>query len=659
MYNLVVFINKSRGVFMQDNEKDLLEVPEENSQVNENEQKSQEKELSTENQQDGYEVKLENNDNWKFDAEAPMIDDNLFVDNEKFVIDKNDFKKQVRETEKAKEKYKAKSDSVDNDNQIVINKDSLKIIPVAVVTILVLIALVVLGVRYYTVPNNKEGELMNPPAVAATIDGTNVSIGMYNYYYSSVVSYYEQYAAYGYFDLDTSKSYDKQFTTDSEGNQITWADFFKNEALREIKLNLVYYTKGLEEGITLTKAQQDVIDEQIESMKASASDSSVSLDQYISENFGEFCSESTVRLMLEQYYVAMNYKGQFSIDYKPSEEEIDSYYDEHKNDYYQISFSYIATEYDSTDDESKKESQAVIDEYMEKITDRNSIIALVPTVYADYIQTDTESAMANDSTLTEDEAREQAIATYEQNIDATITGAESPFGDKITQWLFSDDTKVGSKNYYIDEESGYAYVILKTENAELDESDTYSVRHILICPESDEETTDTSEEVTYTDEQWKEAENTANEILEKFNSGDKSEYSFAVLAEENSEDTASTSSGSNGLFGGLYEGVTKGEMVSEFENWALDSSREYGDTGIVKSEYGYHIMYFVSIAPKYKVQLISDIKSEQLNELMDNSEVNLHDSTVNKAIEKYNDAKAEEASQDESSADTSSDTVVD
>ena len=34
-------------------------------------------------------------------------------------------------------------------------------------------------------------------------------------------------------------------------------------------------------------------------------------------------------------------------------------------------------------------------------------------------------------------------------------------------------------------------------------------------------------------------------------------------------------------------------MVDAFENWCFDASRATGDTGIVETEYGYHVMYFV------------------------------------------------------------------
>jgi hypothetical protein len=34
-------------------------------------------------------------------------------------------------------------------------------------------------------------------------------------------------------------------------------------------------------------------------------------------------------------------------------------------------------------------------------------------------------------------------------------------------------------------------------------------------------------------------------------------------------------------------------MVDEFDNWIFDESRNVGDAEIIRTPYGYHIMYFV------------------------------------------------------------------
>ena len=104
-----------------------------------------------------------------------------------------------------------------------------------------------------------------------------------------------------------------------------------------------------------------------------------------------------------------------------------------------------------------------------------------------------------------------------------------------------------------------------------------SARHILISPEDPD-----------SEEDWKEAEKKAQEILDTYLAGDKTSESFAKLATENTMDPGSASTG------GLYEDIAQGQMVPEFDQWCFDAARVNGDTGIVKTTYGYHIMYFVS-----------------------------------------------------------------
>lgn len=575
-------------------------------------------------------VKYETSDNWEFDAKAPTLDENLVMENQDYSIS----------FDKVSEPKPTQVLDNSNDNKIVINKEPLKFIPLAVFLAAVIAVVATFGVRYYTVPNGKEGKYMNPASVVATVDGQKISIGMYDYYYASIVSYYEQYASYGYYSLDTTKDYSKQYTTDDDGNKISWQKFFETEALKEVEQITTYYSKALEEGVTLTSAQKKTIDKQISTLKDSASQNDVSLDQYIKANFGTYCSEDTIRLMLEQYYLSANYKGKFKCETKVTDNDVDKYYNDHKNDYKKIEFYYIASPYDATDDNSKNESIKTAEKIMAKMKDKKSVIALVPEVYSSYIDSQVKSSMEQDSTLTEKKAREEAVKSYESNVVTTVSGSDSPFDDKMNTWLFSDDTKVGSKKYYIDESAGYIYIVLKTSKASVEEDETYTVRHILVAPESgSNSSSSTSEKTEYTDEQWAAAKKKADSILAKFNKTDKSEYEFAKLAEQYSTDSASTSSGSNDSFGGLYESVTLGQMVPDFEKWSIDDSRKYGDTGIVKSDYGYHIMFFINDCPEYQSKIIAQIKSDRLSNMIDKAEVKVHENAIKKAVDKEKAAK--------------------
>ena len=111
------------------------------------------------------------------------------------------------------------------------------------------------------------------------------------------------------------------------------------------------------------------------------------------------------------------------------------------------------------------------------------------------------------------------------------------------------------------------------------------VRHILITPETSG--TDADGNAISTDEDWAAAEVKAQEVLDEWLNGEKTEESFAGMAAHHSQDPGSSGNG------GLYENVYVGRMVPEFENWCFDASRQIGDYGIVKTDYGYHIMYYV------------------------------------------------------------------
>ena len=111
-----------------------------------------------------------------------------------------------------------------------------------------------------------------------------------------------------------------------------------------------------------------------------------------------------------------------------------------------------------------------------------------------------------------------------------------------------------------------------------------NARHILVSFEGG--TTDENGTTTYSDEEKAAAKASAEELLALWKNGDANEESFAALANEKSTDPGSNTNG------GLYEDIFPGQMVESFDNWCYDASRKVGDTGIVETSYGYHVMYF-------------------------------------------------------------------
>ena len=134
-----------------------------------------------------------------------------------------------------------------------------------------------------------------------------------------------------------------------------------------------------------------------------------------------------------------------------------------------------------------------------------------------------------------------------------------------------------------------------------------AVRHILIQPEG--VTADENGQIVYTEEEWAAAYAEAERILEEWKSGDATEESFGALANTYSGDGGSNNNG------GLYQDVNiDASYVEEFRAWAVDENRRPGDTGIVKTQFGYHIMYFISGEDYFSYVVGQQLVAERIQE---------------------------------------------
>lgn len=134
------------------------------------------------------------------------------------------------------------------------------------------------------------------------------------------------------------------------------------------------------------------------------------------------------------------------------------------------------------------------------------------------------------------------------------------------------------------------------------------VRHVLFVPEGGE--TDENGATTYSEEEWAACEAKAQAALDDWAKGDATEKTFGDMAMALSQDPGSQSNG------GLYEGVQQGQMVEAFDAWCFDETREPGHSGMVKTNYGYHLMYFVDSTPIWENYARQDYVAEQVNAMM-------------------------------------------
>ena len=169
--------------------------------------------------------------------------------------------------------------------------------------------------------------------------------------------------------------------------------------------------------------------------------------------------------------------------------------------------------------------------------------------------------------------------TSTENTSRLYTAIDSD----VAQWLAGDRkegdlTAIPKKTEKDGAQVIESYTIVWFVSRNDNNAPTSTVRHILVKVDE-----------SATAEEKAAALAKAEDILKQWKSGEATEDSFALLATEMSKDTGSASTG------GLIADINPGSSyVKPFLNWSVDTSRKVGDTGIVETDYGYHVMYFCS-----------------------------------------------------------------
>lgn len=187
-----------------------------------------------------------------------------------------------------------------------------------------------------------------------------------------------------------------------------------------------------------------------------------------------------------------------------------------------------------------------------------------------------------------------------------------------------------SLGYYIEitEEEVEAY-FAERENAYAEAGITRSsgkyvdIRQILLVPEESASEADSDGEttgpvviaadgtVTCSDASWEACRESAEDMLAKWQSAKPAtEATFADLANKNSDDPGSA------INGGAYLQLRKGQLMQQLDEWCFDDSRQPGDTTIIRSDYGYHILYFAGSTDIWYAEAEDDLISERQSGLI-------------------------------------------
>lgn len=435
-------------------------------------------------------------------------------------------------------------------------------------------------------------------ATAATIDGEDYKVSEVAFYYQNTRSGFltpETYQILGMLGVNMNIPLDNQEINENAATYVgaepgqTWKEFFVNETVKQMASIQAVLKVAEEEGFVYPDSVQADYDQSMESLKASAAASNASVDQYLQARISRTMTEKVYSEQLMRMLKYSAYMNAYMDSLTYTDTELTNAYQADTNSYDKVHYEIInisaapeqTTDADGNPVEPTEEDAAAAKAAAKAVADEML------------------ASWKNGSKL-ETLADGNEKASYSDNEKATYSA-----GSPVSEWLFDSARKAGDATVL---ENGSSYALVVFRNRFRENDNTIDVRHILIRPEAG---TLQSSDDGYAEEQAQlkaDAKVKAEEILNQWKSGEATEESFAQLAKENSTD-------GNASVGGIYEQVYQGMMVAPFDEWCFDSARKAGDTGIVETDFGYHVMYFVGTdIPKWKADVTNTLKNADFNE---------------------------------------------
>lgn len=425
-------------------------------------------------------------------------------------------------------------------------------------------------------------------------DSHSVKVSTYNYYFAMVYNNLQQtassYKQYGInlddvnMNVDFDQKLSKQTRTTDDGTQ-TWLEYVQEQVMDQIKSNYMWYYEALKANDgkepKITEDQQKEIDEAIDSYKTTATSYGLTVSAYLQYAMGKGVTENVFRKEAKISYIATNYQEEYS-DELASKEYTDDELNAYKKDNLASLQSVDVKMFEcDTEDEAKAFKKALkadgsnfaalASKYSSDSFDKAANKNAVETTYVGMTRGTLESS-SNFAIGT--------VAKHEHSEDEKEDAHSYPGLD----WLYSKSRKAGD----IKQDSTTVVYVVKP--VYLSTVHPVTIRHILVAPVSAKDTEDSESTTAAKDctaAEWKTAYKKAQSILKDYKAGKKTADSFGALAKENSTD-------GNANDGGIYENVVPNQMVPTFNAWCFDSARKAGDTAIVKTQFGYHVMYFES-----------------------------------------------------------------
>ncbi|MBO4422751.1 MAG: peptidylprolyl isomerase [Clostridia bacterium] len=443
-------------------------------------------------------------------------------------------------------------------------------------------------------------ELAPLDAIVATTEKQSLTVSTFKYYFmDNYLTFLNQYyyfmSSYGL--DDTIPLHDQKYLGDE--NERTWYDIFLEQGKSSFEQIVKFAEKALQDGMSLEEQDYKEIDDTLDMIEEAAKGYDLTFEGYMADYMGEGMTRERMREAL--IVRSLGYKYYEKLYYSPvfSDEQIEEEYVSGKGkyslvDYYEATIKAIYDEEDS-DEQAEQAKKAASDkaEALKKLVEEGTGFV---DAYNTVVPVETEDQAAKESDL--------------------LNVAAGYYDEDKYEFMYEEGTTEGQISIFIDS-VGNAHVVQCVKLPYKDTTNTINIRHILL----DSSHYDTEEE----------AYAQAQKLLEQINAAADKKAEFISLVSEYSSDTGSASNG------GLYENVRPGDMVTEFNDWCFDSERQVGDTDIVQTTFGYHVMYFDGFAGEvWKVSCETDLRDEQFtknsNEIYESITVTYNEDLIDRIV---------------------------
>lgn len=447
------------------------------------------------------------------------------------------------------------------------NKITAKARIIALITVLSVLASTVLLIFLFS-PNKKEIKV--PGNVALTVDGTKLTVGFYNYFYSSSTTPEVLYNIQKQNEkFDPSMPLEKQIYDEASGK--TWAVYIEESVLEQIGALVYAYNRGVEANIGLFDEQRERIDANLASLRAEAKKMKISADRYTSLVYGDYVGIKTVESILEMSYVAQNYYEYYRCNFSLTEEDYNSYMLEQKENLAFAEYSICEFTFESAD---------ALTAFCEMHSD-------LTAVTADNFKAEIEEKTADIQKTFRDFSGIRSDCTE---------------SDEIRSWAFSFDRKAGDRILLKDEERLVAYILISHRDTAINKEITCSARELTLR-KSDFNTPE-------------DYENAKKRIEQKLSRSSVPQYDMAVLCD------IYMNNNKNANPGGLVTCIEKSESAAN--TWLFDKAKKKGDYTVLTNEDNCYFLMFTDKKESWRYYADDACSEENFNKASDRVTIKKH-----------------------------------